>query len=134
MESLHLTDEEALDRLLRSLSLMCDDEVPTLIVAVVGSHFQTQWLMSKVRETIPLVEFNKVQMVLYYKNTRVMFLRNDESLNRLLGIQPYTWLPLCDNIPAKLISWMIYRTRVGEAKYWDQVRKEEKDGIRARLD
>lgn len=121
-ECLHLTDEEALDSLLRSISLMCDDEVPTLIVAVVGSHFQTQWLMSKVRETIPLIEFNKVQMVLYYKNTRVMFIRNDESLNRLSAIQLYTWLPLCDNIPAKMISWMNYRVGMGHGHYWNQKR------------
>lgn len=124
-ESLHLTDEEALDSLLSSIFLMCDDEVPTLLVAVVGSHFQTQWLVEKVLLTIPEAEYKKIYMVLYYKNTRVMFIRNDESLNMLLAIQPYTWLPLCDNIPAKLISWRIYRTRVGEAKDWEQRRKGE---------
>ena len=132
-ECLHLTDEEALDRLLRCIAHIGDDEVPTLVVAVVGSHLQTQWLVENVLHTTPEAVYSKSQRMLHFKNTRVRFVRSDESLDRLSAIQPYTWLPLCDNIPAKLISWMIYRTRVGEAKYWDQVRKGEKDGTRARL-
>lgn len=121
-ECLHLTDEEALDNLLSCIAHNGDDEVPTLIVAIVGSHFQTQWLVEKVLLTTPEAEYNNIQMVLHFKNTRVMFIRNDESLNRLSAIQPCVWIPLCDNIPAKMISWMNYRVGVGQGHYWNQKR------------
>ena len=125
-ESLHLTDEEALDSLLRCIAHIGEDEVPTLVVAVVGSHFQTQWLVENVLLTIPEAVYSKSQRMLHFKNTRAVFVRSDESLDRLSAIQPYTWLPLCDNIPAKLISWMNYRVGVGQGYYWNQKRKGER--------
>lgn len=122
-EYLHLTDEEALDSLLCCIKHQGEEEVSNLIIAVVGSHFQSLWLAGHVQEVLTEVIYNHKSLTLHYKSTCVKFVRYDESLNTLSAIQPVAWLPLCDNIPAKLISWMNYRTRVGEAKYWDQKRK-----------
>lgn len=116
-QSLHLTDEEALDSLLCCIRHRGEDEVSTLIIAVVGSHFQTQWLVHNVQEVLNEATFNKTTMVLHYKSTRVTFVRYDESLNTLSAIQPVAWLPLCDNIPAKMISWLNYRTERGKYMY-----------------
>ena len=124
---LYLTDEEAVESLLCCIKNKGEDNVPTLVVAVISRIWQADWLVEQLRDKLDGLVYERPQQRIVYKNVRVSFVNSATPLTHLSGVQPCVWIPLCDNIPAKMISWMNYRARVGEAKYWDQKRKEDRD-------
>lgn len=124
---LYLTDEEAVESLLSCVKNRGEDNIHTLVVAVVSRIWQADWLADQLKDKLDGFVYERPQQRIVYKNVRVSFVNSDTPLAYLSGVQPYLWIPLCDNIPAKTIAWLNYRTRVGEAKYWNLGRKGEND-------